>query len=786
MSGMVKKWRCVVALILVVTLPFSFSKAVFSIDDLGDIVEASENDGNEIIQTAEGIEDEILGDNETQGDDETPGDDESADEPIIYRSRGGSSLSAPLFNICGDMQNGYYKGSATITLANDDDIPPETSVTIYYEINGNGRQPYTAPIEIDLAGDYNITAVTVDNDDSNNESELASADFTVKSEWAQLCFENLSYSIYQGGTITIPFEVKNAAAVSITAFSDDSTMLPASAFSISENAPYTISINVPAGTDQGNYTITLSADTDDGATPISTAFTLTVTEADAPQVAAIDTFKIRYNENVSFDFSSVSADINGLPLSYSIVPASFNGSASFSGSTLTYTPDANAATENLTVRVSNGLTYTDKTITIMVFEEPIVPRTPWQATTDEDTPLQIDLNGLCSDSRGQELKFEIASQPINGQVSILNGILTYTPDDDFFTELLDVEEIGITVSHKDSDFYSETFLIHITVNPVEDAPIAVDDDDSYNVDSNGFILINVLQNDISVDGKPLKIRAIEIAPQKASLCIIEDNKIYYKPDPRESGSDTFTYSVIHEYDDGDGILFDTAEVTVNINTVNNLQSITLNNNQVTINEDEQLVFRFKLDDIDSNDIENDFDLEITSTNLNVFAGDTAYTITKVWADADTVNYIISCDPVAYANTTEHGSVSLLIRIIDKNDTTMVATASQTVVVTPVDNAPVVYDYPDTTLEDEWIWEDGFYTLNFFVYDLDIIDPLNNLDVTVTSADQSVLPNSRITRIDAVLVDPLTVKYTYKLTPLQYRFNEAGFKITITATSEASY
>ncbi len=103
----------------------------------------------------------------------------------------------------------------------------------------------------------------------------------------------------------------------------------------------------------------------------------------------------------------------------------------------------------------------------------------------------------------------------------------------------------------------------ITVNAVNDAPVAVDDSYSTNEDVALVLTVSsVLDNDSDVDGDELT--AVEVSdPANGSVTVNGDGTFSYTPDLNFNGEDSFTY----EAGDGNGGT-DTATVTITVNAVN--------------------------------------------------------------------------------------------------------------------------------------------------------------------------------------------------------------------------
>jgi hypothetical protein len=86
--------------------------------------------------------------------------------------------------------------------------------------------------------------------------------------------------------------------------------------------------------------------------------------------------------------------------------------------------------------------------------------------------------------------------------------------------------------------FSSVASIHISIAPVNDAPIAVDD--TANGDEDVNLVIAVLANDQDVDGDPLTIQIVA-ASTHGTVVVNGDGTITYDPQTDYFGSDSFTY-----------------------------------------------------------------------------------------------------------------------------------------------------------------------------------------------------------------------------------------------------
>jgi hypothetical protein len=178
-------------------------------------------------------------------------------------------------------------------------------------------------------------------------------------------------------------------------------------------------------------------------------------------------------------------------------------------------------------------------------------------TTAEDTPLPIMLTA--DDLYPDMLTWEIVDQPQHGTLTGTAPDVTYTPALNYFGP------DSFTFRVYDGSVYSNTAMVSITVTPVNDSPVAVDD--FYSVDEDTTLVVaapGVLANDIEVD--PDGIAAVLFtAPAHGLLTLLEDGSFTYIPDKDFNGIDTFVYRMV-TYPMKSWV--DDAVVTITVNPVN--------------------------------------------------------------------------------------------------------------------------------------------------------------------------------------------------------------------------
>lgn len=175
---------------------------------------------------------------------------------------------------------------------------------------------------------------------------------------------------------------------------------------------------------------------------------------------------------------------------------------------------------------------------------------PDAAETDEDVAVTINVLGNDSEPDGQPLSVVDASAA-NGTVTVNpDGSLTYTPNADFNGE----DEITYTIT--DPDGNEATSYVTVTVNPVNDAPVA--NDDSATTTAGVAVTIPVLLNDSDVDGDALAITGTPTSAD-GSVVVNGDGTLTFTPNAGFTGETTISYTVT----DPEG-LTDTATVTVTV------------------------------------------------------------------------------------------------------------------------------------------------------------------------------------------------------------------------------
>ncbi|MGP9146897.1 tandem-95 repeat protein [Vibrio parahaemolyticus] len=278
-------------------------------------------------------------------------------------------------------------------------------------------------------------------------------------------------------------------------------------------------------------------------------------------------------------------------------------------------------------------------------------------TTEEDTAVTIDVLVNDSDVEGDVLSIQSASVPSEqGSVDIVDGKLVFTPAENFNGEAT------ITYIVTDGDLTDEA-NVTVTVTPVNDSPVAVDDTVSTQEDT--VVIIDVLPNDSDVDGDKLSIQSASVPKEQGTVEVV-DGKLVFTPAENFNGDAEITYTVT------DGQLTDEAKVTVTVNPVNDAPIIKVDAVE-SITEDavntDTVVATLTVRDTDTPEDQLTVSLENNSNGYFVLVGDEVK-LTQAGVDAvnnDELNLkglTISASVSDGVNPTASDSDSLIVNRVN--------------------------------------------------------------------------------------------------------------------------
>ncbi|MDF4576639.1 tandem-95 repeat protein [Vibrio parahaemolyticus] len=324
-------------------------------------------------------------------------------------------------------------------------------------------------------------------------------------------------------------------------------------------------------------------------------------------------------------------------------------------------------------------------------------------TTEEDTSVTIDVLVNDSDVEGDALSIQSASVPSEqGSVDIVDGKLVFTPAENFNGEAT------ITYIVTDGDLTDEA-KVTVTVTPVNDSPVAVDDTTSIQEDT--AVTIDVLTNDTDVDGDKLSIESASVPKEQGTVEVV-DGKLVFTPAENFNGDAEITYTVT------DGELTDEAKVTVTVNPVNDAPTIKVEAVE-SITEDavstDTVVATLTVRDTDTPEDQLTVSLENNSNGYFVLVGNEVK-LTQAGVDA------VNNDELNLKGLTISASVS--------DGVNPTASDSDSLIVNRVNDAPTV----ENAIEDQELSED------FDAYTIDLNEVFKDSD---SSLEFSVSGNNSI-------------------------------------------
>ncbi len=198
-----------------------------------------------------------------------------------------------------------------------------------------------------------------------------------------------------------------------------------------------------------------------------------------------------------------------------------------------YIPDTNYfGADNATITLSDGTITVNRPLTITVLPVNDPPAlTVVALNTNEDTTLNTQL--MATDVEGDPIDFTIfaASGPTHGQASVtLTGQLQYTPDSNYSGS----DSLVIMVR---DGVYLSTERFYITVNSVNDVPVAADDE--FRIATGAPMTMNVTSNDSDVEGA-LTVSIVQ-QPAGGTVTVGANNVLTFTPVNDFAGPITFTY-----------------------------------------------------------------------------------------------------------------------------------------------------------------------------------------------------------------------------------------------------
>jgi hypothetical protein len=202
--------------------------------------------------------------------------------------------------------------------------------------------------------------------------------------------------------------------------------------------------------------------TNDGGLNSNTA-TVSITVTPANDAPVANSVAVSTPEDTAKQITMTAFDVEGNPLTYSIVTPPTLGTLSVvAGNKVTYTPSANYyGADSFTFRVFDGLSYSaPATVSLTVTSVNDAPVAATQSVSvSVNVPKQITL--VADDADADGLLYSIVTSPAHGTLgAMVDGVLTYTP-----TNLYSGPD-SFTFRANDGAANSNTATVSITVQPL--------------------------------------------------------------------------------------------------------------------------------------------------------------------------------------------------------------------------------------------------------------------------------------------------------------------------------
>lgn len=379
-------------------------------------------------------------------------------------------------------------------------------------------------------------------------------------------------------SITVDDPDNDAADLMLSATSSDTALFPPGSIVFGgTGASRTVEVT-PALDASGSATITVTVT--DGDLSAAITFMVTVTPVDdPPTISAIADLSIMEDTDtgaLGFTIGDVDTALGDLVLTVNssdltLVPLSnivLGGSGA--ARTVTVTPAAGeTGSADISVTVADASSMVTETflLTVTVINDPPTITAIADQTTDEDTAtgaiaftVDDDLTPLGSltlmAASSSPSVVPVANIVFGGSGGNRTVVVTPAPD------ASGVSTVTITVSDGTGSADASFML---TVNAVDDAPVATDDTFTGASGTTGNVRLSVsgsvLANDTDVDTAAASLTAVAAmgsSTQGGDFVIMSDGTFIYDPPAGYLGSDTFDYQVT----DGSGV--DTGTVTISV------------------------------------------------------------------------------------------------------------------------------------------------------------------------------------------------------------------------------
>ena len=249
---------------------------------------------------------------------------------------------------------------------------------------------------------------------------------------------------------------------------------------------------------------------------------------------------------------------------------------------------------------------------------------------DEDTlsPIVIDVLGNDSDAEGQMLTVTQVTGDDNGTATIIDNQISYIANADFSG----LETLTYTLS--DSVGATNIAEILITVNGINDAPVALDDQTA-TISEDSFLTVSPNASDVDLDILTLMVDNVS----NGTATVDVDGNIVFTPTTDFNGEAIISYTA------SDESVSDTGIITVTV-TAENDTPVALDTQTATISEDSLLTVSPNASDVDLDILTLTVDNVSNGTATVDVNGDIVFTPTADFNGEAIISYTASDESVS--------------------------------------------------------------------------------------------------------------------------------------------
>ena len=444
---------------------------------------------------------------------------------------------------------------------------------------------------------------------------------------------------------------------------------------------------------------------------------------------------------------------------------------------VTFTPAANfsgTATIQYSVRDNEGMTSDPASLTIEVAginDKPVAVNDAITINEDNNAVINVIANDTDADGSivASSVDLDVSAPGIQssinvaeGSFTVASGVVTFVPLTNFFGTVT----LSYTVNDNEGAT-SDPATITITVNAVNDPPVA--NNDIANTPQNVPVTINILSNDLDVDGtiNPVTVDLLPSTPVVAdktrtvasgTYSVDAAGIITFTPVAAFSGTSSITYTV----KDNLGATSNIATISVLVDFVNNPPLA--NPDAATTEEDTPVTINILSNDTD------DGTLVPATVDLNTSLEGIQTTRTTPEG-----TFSVSSGNVTFTPTLNFYGTATNEYTVEDNIGVKSNPAIITITVTPVNDAPVANDDHATTSEDVPV------VINVIANDTDVDGTINPTSVDL-QPDTDAIDATRTVDQGTFTANPTTGAVTF--TPAENVFEVATITYNVRDNSGA--